>query len=156
LQDTNNTEEAMKQFLFATDNDWAGLVLRLTVGLILFPHGAQKLLGWFGGPGISGIMEWLTQVVKLPWIVAAAVVLIEFAGALAIIAGVGTRFWAVAVIGLMVGIVLTSHLQNGFFMNWEGSKSGEGYEYHLLMIGLSLGLLILGGGRYSVDRLLMD
>ncbi|MEP0822746.1 MAG: DoxX family protein [Ignavibacterium sp.] len=146
----------MKQFLFATDNDWAGLVLRLTVGLILFPHGAQKLLGWFGGPGISGIMEWLTQVVKLPWIVAAAVVLIEFAGALAIIAGVGTRFWAVAVIGLMVGIVLTSHLQNGFFMNWEGSKSGEGYEYHLLMIGLSLGLLILGGGRYSVDRLLMD
>lgn len=146
----------MKQFLFATDNDWAGLVLRLTVGLILFPHGAQKLLGWFGGPGISGIMEWLTQVVKLPWIVAAAVVLIEFAGALAIIAGVGTRFWAVAVIGLMVGIVLTSHLQNGFFMNWEGSKSGEGYEYHLLMIGLSVGLLILGGGRYSVDRLLMD
>lgn len=146
----------MKQFLFATDNDWAGLVLRLTVGLILFPHGAQKLLGWFGGPGISGIMEWLTQVVKLPWIVAAAVVLIEFAGALAIIAGVGTRFWAVAVIGLMVGIVLTSHLQNGFFMNWEGSKSGEGYEYHLLVIGLSLGLLILGGGRYSVDRLLMD
>ena len=146
----------MKQFLFATDNDWAGLVLRLTVGLILLPHGAQKLLGWFGGPGISGIMEWLTQVVKLPWIVAAAVVLIEFAGALAIIAGVGTRFWAVAVIGLMVGIVLTSHLQNGFFMNWEGSKSGEGYEYHLLVIGLSLGLLILGGGRYSVDRLLMD
>lgn len=146
----------MKQFLFATDNDWAGLVLRLTVGLILFPHGAQKFLGWFGGPGISGIMEWLTQVVKLPWIVAAAVVLIEFAGALALIAGAGTRFWAVAVIGLMVGIVLTSHLQNGFFMNWEGSKSGEGYEYHLLMIGLSVGLLILGGGRYSIDRLIVE
>lgn len=146
----------MKQLLFATDNDWTGLVLRLTVGLILFPHGAQKLLGWFGGPGFVNIMQYFTQSVRLPWIVAFAVVLIESIGALALLSGVATRFWALAVIGLMSGIILTAHLQHGFFMNWEGNQQGEGFEFHLLVIGISLALLILGGGRYSVDRMLMD
>lgn len=54
--------------LFATDDSWAGLVLRLTLGLVLLPHGAQKLLGWFGGFGFDGTMGFFTQKMGLPWI----------------------------------------------------------------------------------------
>lgn len=144
----------MFEQLWSTNNDWTGLILRLTVGLILFPHGAQKLLGWFGGYGFSGTMNYLTQSAKLPWAVGLAVIVVEFFGSLMLIGGAASRFWGLAVIALMVGAVLTSHRQNGFFMNWGGNQKGEGFEYHLLMIGLSLLLLLNGGGKYSIDRLM--
>ncbi|MCI0705967.1 MAG: DoxX family protein [Ignavibacteriae bacterium] len=146
----------MKHLLFSTGDDWTGLLLRLTVGLVMFPHGAQKLFGWFGGHGFSGTMGFFTQSMQLPWIVAFAVVVIESIGAVLLVTGFATRVWAVAFIGLMAGIVITSHLQNGFFMNWMGAQQGEGFEFHLLVIGLCLALLMTGGGKYSMDQLLLQ
>lgn len=135
-------------------NDWTGLILRLSVGLILFPHGAQKLLGWFGGYGFSGTMNYFTGTVHLPWLIAFAVIVIESFGSLFLVAGLGSRLWAIAVIVLMLGIIFSSHLQNGFFMNWFGNQKGEGYEFHLLLIGLCLAVVLNGSGRLSFDKLL--
>lgn len=137
--------------LFASGNDWTGLVLRLTAGLIIFPHGAQHLTGWFGGFGFKGFMNYLTETVHLPWIVALLVIIIEFFGALFLIAGLGSRIWAFAMIVLMLGIVFSTHVQHGFFMNWLGNLQGEGYEYHLLVIGLCIAVILNGSGRYSLD-----
>jgi len=145
----------MKNKIFKTNNDWTGLITRLTIGLILFPHGAQKMIGLFGGYGFSGTMGFFTDTLHLPWIIGFLVIIIEFLGSLALIAGFGSRIWAALTIVLMLGIIFTSHLDNGFFMNWFGNQKGEGYEYFLLIIGLSLATLINGSGKYSVDKALI-
>lgn len=141
----------MKQLIFATDNSWAALVARITLGLIIFPHGAQKMLGWFGGYGFKGTMGFFTGTANLPWVIGFAVIMIEFFGSISLIAGFATRIWAALLVLLMLGIILTSHLQQGFFMNWFGNQKGEGYEFHLLVIGLALVSFIAGAGKYSVD-----
>jgi putative oxidoreductase len=145
----------MKQLIFKTNNDWAGLITRLTTGIVLLPHGAQKILGAFGGPGFTGEMSFLTRTVHLPWLIACLVIIIEFFGALALIFGVASRIWAVLIIILMLGIIFTAHIGNGFFMNWFGNQPGEGYEYHLLVIGLSLAILVNGSGKVSFDERLL-
>ena len=124
--------------------------LRLTLALVLFPHGAQKLLGWFGGYGWSGTMGFLTESVGLPTALAAGVILLEFFGPLLLLVGVATRPVGLAMAGLMVGAVATVHAQHGFFMNWSGAQAGEGFEYHLLVIGLGLALALGGPGRWSL------
>jgi len=141
----------MKKKIFGTNNDWPSLVTRLTIGLILIPHGAQKMLGWLGGYGFSGTMNYFTNTVNLSWIVAFMIIVIEFIGALSLIVGFASRIWAVLVIFLMIGIIVTAHFENGFFMNWYGSQKGEGYEYHLLVIGLSIVTLLGGSGKFSLD-----
>jgi putative oxidoreductase len=145
----------MKQLIFKTNNDWAGLITRLTTGIVLLPHGAQKMLGAFGGLGFSGEMSFLTRTMHLPWLIACLVIIIEFFGALAMILGVASRIWAVLIIILMLGIIFTAHIDNGFFMNWFGNQPGEGYEYHLLVIGLSLTILVNGSGKVSFDERLL-
>jgi putative oxidoreductase len=142
----------MKNKIFNTNNDFTGLILRLTLGLILLPHGAQKMLGLFGGYGFTGTMGFFTETMHLPWIIGFLVIFIEFIGALALITGFASRIWSVLTILLFTGIILTSHLDNGFFMNWFGNQKGEGYEYHLLIIGLSLALFVNGSGKYSIDK----
>jgi putative oxidoreductase len=137
--------------LFKTNENTAATIIRIVLGVILFPHGAQKLLGWFGGYGFDGTMGFLTGTAGLPWIIAFLVVILEFFGALALIFGFGTRIVAAGVIALFTGIIFTSHASNGFFMNWSGQLPGEGYEYHLLVIGMSLALLVSGAGKWSVD-----
>ncbi len=137
--------------LFSSGTDWTGVILRLTLGLIIFPHGAQKMLGWFGGYGFSGTMGYFTGTVNLPWIIGFLVIVIEFFGSLSLLAGLGSRLWAVAMIVLMLGIIFSAHIANGFFMNWTGAQGGEGYEFHLLVIGLSLAVVLNGGGRFSLD-----
>nr|WP_121272880.1 DoxX family protein [Pedobacter schmidteae] len=143
----------MKQLIFGTNNDWVGLILRLTTGLIMFPHGAQKTLGWFGGPGFSNEMEHL-QHLGISWIIALMVILIEFFGAISLVLGFASRLWAFAFIILFIGIIFTAHIQYGFFMNWFGKQQGEGFEYHLLVIGLCLALLLNGSGKLSLDNLI--
>jgi putative oxidoreductase len=145
----------MKAF-FQTDDTWTGLALRLTLGLVMFPHGAQKLLGWYGGFGFSGTMGFFTETMHLPWIVALLVIAGELFGSLGLIAGLLTRFTAASFIVIMLGAITTSHLQNGFFMNWFGKQGGEGYEYHLLVIGIAIALLITGAGRWSADRVIAE
>ncbi len=142
----------MKNQIFKTNNDWTGLVIRLTIGLILFPHGAQKMLGIFGGYGFSGTMGFFTNIMHLPWLIGFLVIIIEFIGSLSLIAGFASRLWSVLVIIEMVGAVITTHVNNGFFMNWTGTQKGEGYEFHLLIIGLALAILINGSGKFSADE----
>ena len=143
--------QTIKEKIFQTNDNSATTILRVVLGMVLFPHGAQKLLGWFGGYGFNGTMGFLTGTAGLPWIIAFLVITIEFFGALALIFGFATRIVAVGIIALFAGIVFTSHLQNGFFMNWAGKMNGEGYEYHLLIIGMAIALLVSGAGKWSVD-----
>lgn len=140
----------MKTF-FKTDDGWTGLVLRLTLGIVIFPHGAQKLLGWFGGFGFSGTMEFFTQKMGISWILAFLVIIAESFGALGLVAGFLTRLAAFGIACIMIGAIAMVHWPNGFFMNWFGKQAGEGFEYHLLALGIALALLVAGGGRYSVD-----
>lgn len=138
--------------LFQTDTEWTGLILRLTLGLVIFPHGAQKLLGWFGGFGFSGTMGFFTDTLQLPWLVALLVIVGESFGSVALMLGLLTRFTAASYIVIMLGAITMAHLPYGFFMNWFGKQQGEGFEYHLLVIGIALALLVTGAGRWSADR----
>jgi putative oxidoreductase len=138
------------------DDSWIRLILHLTVGLVMSPHGAQKMLGWYGGFGFSGTMGFFTETMHLPWLVALLVIVGEFLGSLRLIVGLLTRFTAASFMVIMIGTITTSLLQNGFFMNWFGKQQGEGYEYHLLVIGLGLALLITGAGKWSMDRFIME
>jgi len=118
----------------------------------MFPHGAQKLLGWFGGYGFAGTLGFLTEKMGLPKPLAASVILIEFAAPLLLVAGLGTRFAALGIGAIMIGAIATVHASQGFFMNWSGAQAGEGFEYHLLALGLVAVLLAQGGSRLSLDR----
>jgi putative oxidoreductase len=140
--------------LFQTDDGWTGLVLRLTLGLVMFPHGAQKLLGLYGGFGFNGTMGFFTQQMGMPWLVAFLVIIGESFGSVALLVGFLTRFTAASFGVIMLGAVTMVHLPHGFFMNWSGKQQGEGYEYHLLVIGIAVALLITGAGRWSADRVI--
>lgn len=143
----------MKQLIFSTDNSYVGLILRVAAGGIMLPHGAQKALGLFGGYGYKATMQYFTGTMKLPLIISFLVILIEFAGAICLIGGFLTRIWAIAFMAVMFGAILTTAYPNGLFMNWTGSQKGEGFEYHLLMISICLGLILTGSGKFGVDNL---
>ena len=137
--------------LFQIDDNWTGLILRLTLALVMFPHGAQKLLGWYGGFGFDGTMGFFTQKMGLPWLIAFLVIIGESVGSFALVAGLLTRFTAASMAVIMLGAITMVHLPYGFFMNWSGKQQGEGYEYHLLVIGIAAALLVTGAGRWSID-----
>jgi len=140
--------------LLRTNGGVTALILRLTLAIVIFPHGAQKVLGWFGGHGFSGTMGFFTEQMGLPWLVALLVVAAEFLGALGLLFGFLTRLCALGIGAVMAGAIFLVHSGNGFFMNWTGQQAGEGYEYHLLAIGIALALLVAGGGAASVDKAL--
>lgn len=140
------------QSLVATGDSLAPLFLRLSLGIMMFPHGAQKLLGWFGGYGFKGTMGYFTGTVGTPWIVGLLVILGEFFGPLLLVLGLGTRFAAASLVLIMLGAAWQLR-GNGFFMNWFGNQKGEGLEFFLLAIGIGLALVVLGGGKASVDSL---
>lgn len=143
----------MKKTIFNThSNTWAPALCRVALGAVLFPHGAQKLLGWFGGFGFEGSMRYFTGTVGLPWIFGFLVILIEFFGALSLILGFATRLWSLAIVALTIGIIQTAHSQYGFFMNWMSNQKGEGFEYFILMLGLAVSLFASGAGKYSIDN----
>jgi putative oxidoreductase len=140
--------------LIRTDADSAMLVLRIALAVILFPHGAQHLLGWFGGYGFAGTHQWMTSL-GFPGPLAALAIITEFFAPFALLAGAGGRMAALGVIGLMLG-ALSTHVSNGFFMNWFGAMpaGAEGYEYHLLVIAIAVAIAMRGSGAWSVDRAL--
>jgi putative oxidoreductase len=147
----------MKKLLATNSNNVTALIIRLTLGIVIFPHGAQKLLGWFGGYGFNGTMGFLTGMAHLPWILALLVILIEFFGAIFLVFGFFTRLAALGMLINFIGIVITSHLHSGFFINWANTPNvGQGFEYHLLVIGMSIALLIAGGGKASLDAALTN
>lgn len=142
----------MLRMIFGTDNDVAGLIMRLTLGGVMLPHGLQKVFGMFGGAGLQATMNALTVKMGLPGPVAVLVILAESAGALGLIVGFCTRLCALGIALVMGGAIALVHGQHGFFMNWFGRQSGEGFEYHLLAIGLALALVLHGGGKWSFDQ----
>jgi putative oxidoreductase len=137
--------------LLSTDSSRSLAFQRALLGIVMFPHGAQKLLGWFGGYGWSGTMGFLTHGVGLPGALAGLIIFIEFFGSLALITGTLSRPAALGIAAVMIGAVITTHLHNGFFMNWSGQAAGEGFEYHLLALALTLPIIVRGAGAYSVD-----
>lgn len=139
-------------FVTRTSGCVTPLILRLTLALVFFPHGAQKVLGWFGGYGFTGTMGFFTGQMGLPYAIALLPVLTEFLAPFALAAGFFTRIAALAVAVDMLVAVLMVHMANGFFMNWFGNQKGEGFEYHLLAIGIAVALLVQGAGRLSVDQ----
>ena len=139
--------------LLNTDDNWASLIARVVLGLVMLPHGLQKLLGLFGGAGFSGTMGFFTSQ-GMPAVVAFMVIMGESFGALGLITGFIGRFCAFGIMLIMLGAMFMVHLKVGFFMNWTGQQAGEGFEYHLLALGLSLIVLLKGSGAFSIDRLL--
>lgn len=140
--------------LLTTNPNIGFSIARLTLGLVIFPHGAQKLLGLFGGYGYSATMESLTTQMSLPSIVAFSVIMIEFFGSISLVLGFFSRFWALSLACMFTGIIITTQLEHGFFMNWFGDQAGEGYEYSLLIIGLALSIVVNGSGKWSIDNVI--
>lgn len=145
----------LEQF-FATDPRWVPTVARIILGVIFFAHGSQKVLGWFGGPGLKTTLSNLTQHVGLPTVVALAAVGAEFLGGGALILGFLARLGALGIIVNMLAAIFMVHGRFGLFMNWFGERKGHGIEYHLLAIGLAIVIMVEGAGAFSVDGLLSN
>jgi len=141
------------QLLFKTSDSFAPTLARLALGIVMFPHGAQKMLGWFGGYGFTGTMNFFTGSAHIPAPFAFLAILAEFAGSLGLIFGCLSRIAAFGIFTNMMVAILTVHAANGFFMNWYGTQKGEGFEYHLLAIGLALIVMIFGAGKASIDSI---
>jgi putative oxidoreductase len=132
--------------------DYASLVLRIFLAAVLWPHGAQKLLGWFDGLGFSNSMSYFTGTVGLPWFLGLIVIIIEFFGPIAVLAGWATRVWSLLIAVVMTGVIV-SVMHEHFFMNWFGTNKTEGAEFFLLAIGIATSLVVLGSGRISLEEI---
>jgi len=142
----------MLKRILNTKEDISAFMLRLTLGIVFFPHGAQKALGWFGGYGLSATLASFTDKMHIPFIFAILAVAAEFLGSIALIFGFLTRLAALGIAIVMAVAIYMVHAHNGFFMNWYGAQKGEGIEYHLLVIGIAIALMIKGGGSFSMDK----
>src|SRR5688572_9501188 len=138
--------------VLATDTSRTVLFQRIALAAVVLPHGLQKAFGWFGGWGVEGTIGWFQSALGVPAPIAALVIVSDFLGAIALGLGLFSRITALAVALTMLGAIAMVHAPNGFFMNWAGTNPGEGYEFHLLALGLSLPLIVRGGGAFSLDR----
>lgn len=138
--------------LLVTDDNAATVILRLVLGVVFFAHGAQKMLGWFGGYGFSGTMGYFTGTAHIPAVFAFLAIAAEFFGGLGLIFGFLTRIAAFGISVNMLVAIATVHGAMGFFMNWTGAQKGEGFEYHLLVLAITAFLMIRGAGAFSIDR----
>lgn len=144
----------MLRKLTATANSPAIMILRVVLGMVFFAHGAQKMLGWFGGYGFAGTMGAFTQGMHIPAPFAFLAIAAEFFGGLGLILGLLTRIAAFGIAANMLVAIVMVHRQFGFFANWAGTQKGEGYEFHLLALAMCAFLMIKGAGAVSLDRLL--
>ena len=141
--------------LLQTRDDLSYFIIRITVGLVILPHGLQKLIGAFGGGGIVMTIDSFEKWFGLPPIVTFLVILAESFGALLLIFGLLTRFMAASIGLVMIGAIIFVVGKWGFFMNWYSQQRGEGFEFHLLVIGMVIMLIISGGGKWSLDQILL-
>lgn len=138
-----------------TDARLAPTIARLGLGLVMLPHALQKAFGWFGGYGFSATYEAFTTKMNVPGPLAFLAIVTEIVCSIALVFGALTRVAALGIIGVMLGAIAYVHIPHGFWMNWSGQQAGEGFEYHLLAITLGIVAVLTGGGRASLDRLLM-
>jgi putative oxidoreductase len=139
--------------ILRTSNSLSPAILRLALGAVMFPHGAQKMLGWFGGNGFSATMGGF-QHMGIPAVFAFLAISAEFFGGLGLIIGLLSRVAAFGVLCNMAVAVYLVHAPNGFFMNWGGKQKGEGFEFHVLAMAIAVAVIICGGGALSLDRAL--
>jgi putative oxidoreductase len=145
--------------LLSTDPDWIQTIIRIALGVIFFAHGAQKLLGWFGGPGLKETLRTMRDYLGLSTPMAFAAVATEFLGGLGLIVGLLGRVDALGISIIMIVAIVMVHGRNGLFLNWVGDRKGHGYEYHLLAIALAAAIVMRGSGAAPLDRylyMLMD
>ena len=140
--------------LMNTTDDLAITIPRLALGVVFFAHGAQKALGWFGGYGFSATMGFFTQQMHIPAAFAFLAICAEFLGGIGLLLGLLGRVAAFGIACDMVVAVWMVHRHFGLFANWSGLQKGEGYEYHVLAIAITLVIMIKGSGAFSVDRAL--
>ena len=140
--------------LISTTDDYTITVARLVLGVVFFAHGAQKMLGWFGGYGFHGTMNFFTQMMHIPAPFAFLAICAEFFGGLGLLVGFLSRVAAFGISINMLVAIFTVHIHNGFFANWTGQQKGEGIEYHLLALALLFVVMVKGAGALSVDRAL--
>jgi len=140
--------------LFSTDADWTLTAIRIILGVVFFAHGAQKVLGWFGGAGLKQTLRTMHEFVGLPVPLAFVAVMSEFLGGLGLIVGLLSRVAALGICVTMISAIAMVHWRFGLFMNWLGDRKGHGFEYHLLAIGLAIALVVGGSGALSLDRLI--
>ena len=152
---SRNRRNSMNKFassLLQTSGSVAPLVLRVLLAIVMFPHGAQKVLGWFGGAGFAASLAFFTDKMHIPAVLAILAMLAEFLGPIALFLGGLTRIAAFAIGFDMLVAALLVHVHYGFFMNWLGKQKGEGLEYDVLLWGIALALILQGGGAFSIDR----
>jgi len=142
----------MLRKLLVTDENTATVILRFVLGVVFFAHGAQKMLGWFGGYGFSGTMAYFTGPGHIPPVLAFLAIAAEFFGGMGLMFGFLTRIAAFGISVNMLVAIATVHRASGFFMNWTGTQKGEGFEYHLLVLAMTAFLMVRGGGAFSIDR----
>lgn len=142
--------------LFSTDPDWTQTIIRLILGVVFFAHGAQKVLGWFGGPGLKSTISMMHEHLGLPVPLAFLAVAAEFLGGLGLIVGLLSRVAAAGIAFIMFAAIFMVHGRNGLFLNWFGDRKGHGYEYHLLAIALAAVIIARGSGAASLDRLFLN
>ncbi|BBH54270.1 DoxX family protein [Fluviispira sanaruensis] len=141
----------ISKIIFQTNPEYSTLIMRLALGCMILPHALQKTFGLFGGGGFSKTLEYMNQAEGIPLFFAFLAIMAEFLGGLGLIFGCLTRVAAFGV-GSVMTVAMLMHRSNGFFMNWSGTKTGEGIEFFILAIGLSLALILNGGGALSIDR----
>lgn len=141
--------------LFGTFASKSLFIVRVALGIIFFAHGAQKVFGWFGGPGLRGLITYFRQALGVPPPLTVLAAFTELLGGLAMIVGLLARPAAVGLIIVMLVAIATVHWKNGFFLNWslEPGK-GHGFEMNLALIAMALAVLVGGAGAFSVDRLI--
>ena len=142
------------RYLLSTDSDWTVTMIRIVLGVVFFAHGSQKLLGWFGGPGLKETMNAMNEHLGLPIPLALLAVATEFFGGLGLIVGLLSRVAAIGIAVIMLAAIVIVHGRYGLFLNWFGDRKGHGYEYHLLAIALAAAIVVKGSGAASLDRLL--
>jgi putative oxidoreductase len=146
----------MLSALISTDNDSAIAIVRIVLGAVFLAHGAQKMLGWFGGDGLSATMGFFTKVMHVPAPLALLAICAEFFGGLGLIVGLLARVAALGIAVNMLVAIVTVHYQFGLFVNWFGKQKGEGFEYHLLAIAMAVLVMMRGAGALSLDRWLSN
>ncbi len=138
--------KALKCFL-QTREDWGLLVLRLGVATAIFPHGAQKALGWWGGNGFAKTLEGFSANMGIPPFIGALAVAAEFLAPMGLVLGLLTRLSALG-IAITMCVAVSVHASNGFF------AGNGGFEYPLTIAFAAIALVLSGGGKWAADNLL--